>query len=332
MRYSASDHSTCEGVTMPTPPHIGTHYPELKFGRLPNDPTKPRLRLSPFLRAEYTGQVPPTVDYLSSVKTWPMALNDRLGCCTASAACHCTEAWTTYGSGVTATPTDQDVLTFYELCSGYNPNNPSSDSGAVMQDCLNIWRKTGIGGHRIGAFFEINVTDLVELKAALYLFGGLYVGLNCPNSALQQFRNGQPWDVVPNDGGIAGGHCVHLGCNVNGQDLVVTTWGRLQHVTPRFWARYMEEAWAPVSFEWISANKAPQGLDVVALNAAFQQLTGQPGPFPVAPTPTPTPTPVVDAADQALVTAVGPWATQGWHPWTQNIADAINTWRRAKGI
>lgn len=330
---------------MTQPLHVQTSHPGRKLGRLPNDPTKERLRLKTFLKTGYSGQIPDAVDYLSSVRSWPMALNDRLGCCTASAAAHMTEVWSTYGEGATQTPTDDDVLRFYELCSGYDPSDPSTDQGAVMQDCLGVWRKTGIGGHTIAAFFAIDPHDDAELKAALYLFGGVYVGLDFPNSAMSQFDAGQPWDVVVDDGGIAGGHCVHLGHDTTSDNLQVTTWGEVQQVTGAFWSKYMIECWAPVSLEWIRNNTSPEGLDVAALNAAFTEITnGEPGPFPVAPTPGPTPTPVppgptpvpdppvVDVADRRFAEAVTPLLAHHGHGMSRGLREDIIAWLTAKGL
>jgi hypothetical protein len=317
------------------PQHVQTSHPEYKLGRLPNDPTKPRLRLSTFLQAAYVGQVPVVVDYLSAVSSWPMALNDRLGCCTASAACHMTEAWSTYGLGTTATPSNSDVLSFYALCSGYNPNDPSTDQGAVMQDCLNIWRKTGIGSHKIAAFAEVNVHDSANLRAALYLFGGVYIGMDFPNSAMAQFNSGQLWDVVGNDDGLAGGHCVHLGYDQLGRNREVTTWGKRQQVTPAFWANYMTEAWVPISYEWIKNNQSPAGLDIKALNAAFTLMTNQPGPFLDNPTPAPsgnTITPAQQAANQKLATTAHAWTRYRHYGTNAVLAQSLTDWMKTWGL
>lgn len=342
---------------MTQPAHVQTSHPGRKLGRLAphSELTHPRLRFEEFLTPGYALAVPAVVDYLGEVTTWPMYGNDTLGDCTAAAAGHQREAWTRYGQGATTVTTDADVLAFYELCSGYIPGQPSTDNGAVMQDCLNIWRRTGLAGDKILAFFEINPKNLAEVKTAAWLFGGCYVGVNLPSSALDQFDAGQPWDYVPTaDNTIEGGHCVHLGGVDSSGLMKVTTWGHTQLVTQAWWNQFVEECWAPVSQDWIKNNTSPEGLDTAALNAQFQQLTGQPGPFPPPPAPTPTPPaptptppaptpaptppptpapPLVSVADQALAAAIPESWLDGRHI-ANNAAvqTALKEWFKATGL
>jgi hypothetical protein len=241
--------------------------------------------------------------------------------------------------------TDADVLRFYEQCSGYVPGHPDTDQGAVMQDCLNNWRKVGLSGDRILAFFQISPTNLSEIKAALWLFGGCYVGLNLPASALDQFDAGKAWDFDPHaDNTIEGGHCVHLGAMDASGLMTVTTWGRTQKVTPAWWDHFVDECWAIASQDWIRDFKSPEGLDTAALNAAFQDMTHQPGPFPVSPTPGPTPTPtpsptpppvppVVTVADQGLASAISASWLNGQHIGGNSVTQtALKEWFKATGL
>jgi hypothetical protein len=309
------------------------------MGRKPPHPeeTHARLHFGEFLTSTATISVPPVVDYLFAVSSFPMFGNDRIGDCTAAAAAHLREVWTAYGQkGPAAITTDADVFKFYELCGGYNPADPSTDQGAVMQDCLDVWRKTGLAGDKILAFFQIDPTNLAEVKAALYMFGGVYVGVNFPKSAMTQFNNGQPWTYDPSaDNTIDGGHCVHLGAvDANGL-MKVTTWGRTQVVTADWWARFTEECWGAASQDWIKDYKSPEGLDTTALNAAFTQITqGQPGPFQVAPAPGPPPVPTPPVPvdhNRALWQVAQPWTTR-WHvpgSDTDRVSKALTAWGNA---
>lgn len=307
----------------------------MKLGRLAPYPpqTKPRLMLGQFLTGTYP-TAPPVVDYISKVDNWPVYLNDRIGDCTCAAAGHMVEAWTRYGQGATVAVTDQDVLAAYEAVSGYDPASGANDNGAVMQDVLDYWRKTGVGGHRIAAFFQVDLTNAAELDAALYLFGHVYLGINCPQSALDQFNAGQPWDAVANDGGIAGGHAIDWGFVAAGQNHKVVTWGAVQEMTPAFLARYAEEAWAVADEEWIAKNQSPAGLDTAALNAAFQAMTGQPGPFPVTPTPVPVPPSPPGDADHALAAVAHPWVRERHTHLggNEHMAEALKHWMAARGL
>lgn len=264
-----------------------------KLGRLPNDPRKPRLKLSRFLTLT---QYPENEDWLSEVTLWPMYLNDRIGDCTCATVGHIIEIFTHYGQGRLVKVTDNDVLKAYEDVSGYNPDTGANDDGAVVQDVLNYWRKTGVGGHKILAFAEVDYRDKDELRAAMSLFGNIYLGIDFPNTAFDQFDNGEPWDVV--SGAYSeGGHAINAGYyDVSDNMWKIVTWGQVQPMTQAFFDKYVEEAWVVVSEEWIKDNKNPDGIDLAALGQDFENITGEANPFPdvpPAPQPVPTPAPVV---------------------------------------
>jgi len=304
------------------------------YGRLPayTPEQRPRLRLGPALRLDQL-TLPTVVDEISRVPSWPMYLNDQIGDCTCAAAGHMIEAWTQYGQGAAVRVSDNDVLRAYQAVSGYVPGRPDTDQGAVMQDVLDYWHRVGIGGHRILAFAELDVHNPAELKAALHLFGHVYVGLNVPASAETQFDAGQPWDVVAHDGGILGGHAVNIGLmDLSGYEPI--TWAKRQRMTQAFVDRYGEEAWVAVSLEWISATGgSPPGLDTAQLNAQYTALTGRPAPFPANPTPTPTPSPAAPA-DVALAAVAKPWVRTHHTSIAGNakMAGALKTWMKEKGL
>ena len=224
---------------------------EFKGGRLAPDPSKPRLLLNRYLSSPAT---PRLVDYLSKVDGWPMYLNDKIGDCTCAGVGHVIEAASTYGQGSTVKVTDDDVLKAYEAVSGYNPTTGANDNGARMQDVLSYWRKTGIAGRKILAFAQVDHADLAQLDGGLGTFGALYVGINFPESAMTQFNEGKPWDVVPG-ARIEGGHAIHVGY-YGPDDQVswkVITWGAVHGMTQRFWDTYVEEAWVVITPEWLNA-------------------------------------------------------------------------------
>lgn len=262
---------------------------EFKGGRLPNDPSKPRLKLASILK-DVAPDYPENKDWLSEVASWPMYMNDRIGDCTIAGAAHIIQAATTYGQGNIVTVTDDDVLKAYEDNSGYDPKTGANDNGAVMQDVLDYWRKTGIGGHKIIAFAEVDVKNEDELRAALSLFGFLYIGINFPDSAMTQFDNGQPWDVVPGAKN-EGGHAIHGGYyDVSDKIWKVTTWGAVQGMTQAFWDEYVEEAWIVITPEWLNAQgDNPDGINTSVLGEAFTKITGEANPFPVASKPSAPP-------------------------------------------
>jgi hypothetical protein len=112
-----------------------------------------------------------------------------------ASAGHDIEAWTTTATGVEAQVTDQQVIAAYSAITGYDPATGANDNGARELDVLKYWRTTGIAGHQIGAFAEVGPTNHQEVGQSIYLFGGLYLGLNMPNTAQAQTSAGEPWDV-----------------------------------------------------------------------------------------------------------------------------------------
>lgn len=301
-------------------------------GRKPPRPEDEAPRMKFAQIRQPAGALPPApslVDYVTKVATWPMYGNDSWGDCVWAMIGHTIQATTTYGQGATVTVSEDAVIKGYSDVTGFDPNagapgeNPT-DQGTVIQDALNYWRKTGVGGHKILAFAEVNVKDAEEVEAALSLFGHLQLGINFPDSAMDQFDQGEPWDVVKH-ARLEGGHAVSLGYTVdNSPQLVgraangnwkVVTWGQLQEMTPAFWAKYVEEAWVVVSPEWVSAaGSSPTGLDKAALNSVFTALTGKPGPFPDAPGPVPPPAPSPGDALAEFAALLRQWwaGVEGW--------------------
>lgn len=307
----------------------------MKLGRLPHDPTRASLALGPRLDTAVLPN-PVTVDWLSQVGTWPMYGNSEWGDCVWAMAGHALEAWSTYGAGATVTVTEQAVLKGYSDVTGFNPNDPNTDQGTVIQDALDYWRKTGIGGHKILAFAKVDVSKPDQVKAALNVFGALLVGIDFPAVAMDQFNAGKPWDAVSQDGGIEGGHAIHVGHDDTSTTRYrLTTWGAVQGMTQAFWDRYVSEAWVAISPEWLDVNgHNPEGLDLYGLGDDFAALTGKPNPFP-KPAPTPTPVPVpppVADADHTLAAALRPWVTQHHVGSNHLVQVAAQRWLAAKHL
>lgn len=275
-------------------------YDVASLGRIPNDPVA-------LARKTFIGEQPVVMLDTSSRTYFANGMASHN--CTCAAAGHMIEQWTEYVGKETVIDTSA-VLKAYEDVSGYNPDDPSSDQGAVMQDVLNYWRKTGIGGDKILAFAEVDVANLNECRLAIAEFGTLYLGINFPASAMDQFNNGQPWDYVRGSQ-IEGGHAINAGWYDEPSGMwKVVTWGRVQEMTQEFFSRYVEEAWVVATQDWINATgSAPTGVDVAALGEQFAGLTGEPSPFRPEPQPDPTPVPdptpeppddVVEALVEAL--------------------------------
>lgn len=260
-------------------------------GKLPAQPARPHLRLSAVLST--LAAPPASCDWQSDSITWPMYGNDQWGDCTCAEIGHQVNQLTFYGSGTEVQPTDADVLGVYSAVTGFNPKKPSTDQGAYIQDVLAYWRRTGIAGHKIVAYGSVDVGNLVEVKQAIALFGSINIGINFPDSAMDQFNAGEVWDVVKG-ARVEGGHCVMAGAYGNGR-IGVVTWGAETEMTEAFWKKYVDEAWVVLDEDGLTRAGAyfagaPSFYD---LGQQFTALTGEanPVPQPVDPTPTPSPVP-----------------------------------------
>ena len=242
----------------------------LPLGRLPRRDDERTLRLAKYLDdAVVLPEIPATFDLTPKVETWPMYGNDRLGDCTIAAAGHLIQAWTA-AAGALVTP--EDAL----IEEAYIPGTGTEDTGRVELDVLNYWRSSGIAGDKIAAYVAVDPTNHDHLRAALYLFGGLYTGLGLPISAQKQAE----WNLV-GDGktgdsafGSWGGHAVPLVPFWDGEKLKIVTWGAIIEATLAFTDAYMDEVYAIISPDFLGAEgKTPQGFDLAALQADLEIVT-----------------------------------------------------------
>lgn len=316
-----------------------------KLGRLSNQ-GRPRVRLT---REHVSAATPPppTVDRYSAAPeaSWGVDGNDAVGDCTIADVDHEVKSAQVAAGNTEVASTTTEVLAGYSAVTGYDPADPSTDQGAEMQAVREYWQKTGftLGGqrHKIAMFAELDIHDEDLIKLAVYELGAVGVGANLPQSAMDQFDAGQPWDVVADDGGILGGHAFAV-VGYDKDFLEVLTWGKVQKVTWAWWRMYVEEAWGSLTNDFVSSRSGtdPLGETWYQLGEQFSSLTGKPNPVPApSPTPTPVPTPrppspvnPPDAADIALVATLGPWSRGHHVGGNETAARAFQSWRAAKGL
>lgn len=246
----------------------------VKLGKLDYRHDDRTLQLAKYVELDTVlTKVPAAHAWSNRVARWPMYLNDRIGDCTCAEVGHGEQLFSAL-DGREIDVADNAVLKLYEQVSGYNPNTGANDNGAVILDVMNAWRKTGIGGHKIGAFAEVDIEHDNLLKAAIYLFAGVSVGLALPLELQAIVESGMTttWNrprnlTGKNAPGSWGGHCV-LVLDYDHYGLTIVTWGALQRISWGFWHAYADEAWAALSTEWLDNGKtAPNGVDIAALNA-----------------------------------------------------------------
>jgi hypothetical protein len=177
---------------------------------------------------------------------------------------------------------DSDVLAKYQSWDGYVLGNPSSDQGGVLQNVLAQWRQASFIGcfcldayaaiHQITSGNSITI-DPQEFKQAVWMMGGADVGIQCPPA----WMSTQLWDVGSGpDYSLdnADGHCIWcIGYNATGP--VFISWGQIFQMTWAAFAYYVDEAWAPVSGDWMRNNAAgisPSGFNLEACVTALDAI------------------------------------------------------------
>lgn len=243
--------------------------PAGKLGRLPRKHNPKTL----FMARYSQGAVPPPpskVYYEYLVKQWPMYGNDQLGDCVFACGGHMLQNWTAHGS-VEISPTDDEILSAYEAVGGYKPGDPSTDNGAAITDFLNWWQANPLGGKTISAWASIDPANLTAIKQAIWIFGGIDIGINVPSSAMDQFNAGQNWEYVPKSA-IEGRHSICVfGYGTHGCACI--TWRRIQYMSWEFFSAYCDEAYAIITPDWLKADgKTEFGLDLATLQSDLEAI------------------------------------------------------------
>lgn len=243
-----------------------------KLGRAPVKHDMRTLQLAKYLDPAKLPPMPASIENSPNLSDWGMMGNDMIGDCTCAAAGHQVMSWST-DVGETYYPTEGDIIRAYSAITGYKPGYPETDNGASCLDVLNYWRRVGVAGHKIASFVQINMRNSKEVEAAIYLFGGVYIGVALPFSAQNQPNR---WSMGPNlEGdylpGSWGGHCIPgIGYSKTGIDLI--TWGEKITMSWNFWYSYVEEAYAIISPDFFNAGKAANGFDLATLEADLKKI------------------------------------------------------------
>lgn len=148
---------------------------------------------------------PIQINWAPNVRSWPMLRNDTLGNCTIAAALHAIMVWS-QDPKKPYLPTDATALKYYGLWDGYVDGDPTTDNGGYEVDVLSQWRAQKLDTHVLEGWVDPQPQNALHIQQSIAFFGGVYIGLQLPVSAQRQTE----WAVVPNDGGVWGGHAVVL--------------------------------------------------------------------------------------------------------------------------
>lgn len=231
------------------------------------------LHLSNYIDFDLFQNVPSQIDWTTKkITPWGAMGNKNLADCTVAAAGHMIECWTSNVQNDCAL-NDQAVLTAFIALTGYDPVTGENDKAVHLSDTLKYWRKIGIGHHKINSYAIIDHTNKNVLKTALYIFGGLYAGINLPNSVHGKIL----WDVVPgeltgdNAPGSLGGHVVAL-LAYDEEYLTFISWGKVKKMTWNFLKTYGESIYAIIAEDFIKGNKTPLGFNLNTLQLDLEKI------------------------------------------------------------
>lgn len=237
----------------------------LKLGRLPARRPFGLGDLVEYVQGKLPAP-PADVHYGGLVKSgFPMDGNDQYGDCTIAAVAHMLQTWNAETEEADKIPTEQQCIdTYFQLTGGV-------DSGLVEADVLSFWYRSGLWGNKIKGYAPVPINNLVQIHQAVAFYGGCYLGIEVPESAMQQFEVGEPWTVVPGSP-IEGGHAVPI----SGYDeryVYVVTWGKIQPVTYPWLAAYLEEAWCVLPEEFSQRGHGPiPSIDFASLQADLKAV------------------------------------------------------------
>lgn len=207
---------------------------------------------------------PASVDWTKGVTEYSTMLNTELGCCTISAIFHSIQIWS-LNSSEEITESDKSVLSLYEEACGYSPDDSSSDQGGIEQNVLKYCCNTGVPlddgtREKFLGFAEVDTRNINDIKTTIAEFGICYLGVEIPQGIWDESGNPKTvWDGS-GDSEIVGGHAI-AACKYDETGVTVISWGSLYLLTWEFFSKYVDEAYAIISQDWInSQNKTPLGL------------------------------------------------------------------------
>jgi hypothetical protein len=175
-----------------------------------------------------------------------------------------------FPSGSALTPCAYQA--YHEL-TGWVANNPASDTGIMLLNGLKYWMNTGLpmpdgSRHKISGFFKLDQTNDAELREAVALCGGIYVGQDIPTP----YDYSQPGDIWDVEGEPAGGHCTDV-MSFDPTYLNMESWALRFPETAAAKNKYMDEAWTVVSATWVlTTGKTPFNMTLDEVDAAMAPL------------------------------------------------------------
>lgn len=241
----------------------------LRFGKLPPKVDYRTLNLGNYLKDDLPEPQAAVslVDrvYLNLEQTkidvlFPMYANDQIGDCTVAGMAH----GVTIHHGMVKQmhiPTQQNVIRIYNQLTG------GIDSGLYLMDVLKFWRAVGIEESQIFAYANVNHVNHTHVKQAISIFGGLFMGFQCHEKVIEEFKNGKPWQPGRL---INAGHAVYA-TGYDDKFVEMLTWGDVQRGSWAWWDKCVDECFALLPPEAVLPDFTP-GFDFARLKKDLAEV------------------------------------------------------------
>lgn len=222
---------------------------ERMLGRLPavEDKRVPRLSV---IKNSLLETPPDNIVWYADVPEWQMLGNNKAGNCVEAASLHAIQQFSDY-AGDPVIPLESEALDFYTKSQGYDPTNPATDNGSITlgpSGTMQYWHDTGImcAGklNKVQAYLQITKRDPLEWRQAIWVFGGLLIGMKVPDSIVNAAELPFVWDYQQG-AAIAGLHEVWANgvVTVAGERFYdIVTWGQHCRLTEQYMVQWLDEA------------------------------------------------------------------------------------------
>jgi len=267
---------------------------KIPSGKLPYKHDKRTLKFRNVInKTDSETKIPVQYDWGSRIKpnhNWGDYGNLKLDNCTFVAAAYLIMIWKSYKADRIYRPGVKRIIEDYSKLikdnrPGGKPINAILNEGGKPLEAtkvLNHWRKKGIDGHKIIAFTKLTFNNKKghkeELKRAIYLYGGCFIGINIPRSVEKQWQNNKKWTIIR---GVSGGdarrrlwfsHAL-LATGYNEKELRVVTFGKEEIMSWEFYEKYVDEAYAIFDEKFLKDRKTPSRMKVKDLEDILKLKT-----------------------------------------------------------
>ena len=243
----------------------GPEHLPFRLGKKPAEPGKIKFKLASYVDLDLPK--PPEHFRHPTPPPWREYANSQYGNCVWVGAANETRLWEREGGIGTPMFTSKTVLSDYAAVTGFRLDDPNTDQGTSMPDAASYRRHTGVldargNRHKVDAYAALRLRDEKYLRAALWVLGGLGVGMIFYDYNMRQFDEGKPWDWEEG-GRQEGGHYIPAVGIAPSGNIVCVSWGREVEMTMEFYMRAVDEVIAYIDLDRINRNTrlSPEGFN-----------------------------------------------------------------------